>query len=66
VTSASRLVQPNGNAAAVSSLFNAYQAGESTTDFPLCFQVDAPGTGAYRLEWKTSSGEQTTLSFTIP
>ena len=66
VFSPSRLVQPNGNAASTVSLPGGYEPGASTPDYPLCFPVDAPGAGEYRLEWKIVSGDQQTLTFTIP
>lgn len=59
------LIQPNGNQAALLGSFSGYQPNEFATQVPLCFLVETPGTGTYRLNWASAVGGQDTFEFTI-
>ena len=59
------LTQPNGHQAALLGSFVAYKPNEFATQVPLCFLVEAPGTGTYTLQWSSDFGGQDTIEFTI-
>ncbi|MDH4144230.1 MAG: hypothetical protein OEY23_03570 [Acidimicrobiia bacterium] len=57
---------PDGTTAPTVSSSGIYNTNESTSDWPLCFTVPAPGPGAYVLNWVSYDGQTTAFPFTIP
>lgn len=60
------LTTPGGSPAPMVGLIHTvFDLYEKVSDFPLCFEVEAPVAGAYVLDWRSRRGGAATLTFDI-